>query len=70
MRGRRAYLLNREPHSTHIRLLEEAGFEIVCDKKIEMPSKIRPEQLAARFKNMSAEDIVISGTFVQAVKKP
>ena len=70
MRGRRAYLLNREPHSTHIRLLKEAGFEIVCDGKIEMPSEIRSEQLAARFKNMSAEDIVISGTFVQAVKKP
>ncbi len=68
MRGRRAYLLNREPHSTHTRLLREAGFEIVCDEKIEMPSKIRHEQLAAPFKNMLAEDMIISGAFVQAVK--
>lgn len=69
MRGRRAYLLNREPHSTHIRLLKEAGFEIVCDEKIEMPSKIRPEQFAARFKNISTEDMIISGAFVQAIKR-
>ena len=68
MRGRRAYLLNREPHSTHIRLVREAGFEIVYDKKIEMLSKIHPQQLATRFKNMSAEDMVISGAFIQAVK--
>jgi len=68
MRGRRAYLLNREPHSTHIRLLRETGFEIVCDEKIKIPSKIRQEQLAAPFKNMSAEDMVISGAFVQAIK--
>jgi len=70
MRGRRAYLLNREPHSTHIKLVREAGFEIVCDEKIEMPSKLRHEQLAAPFKNMSAEDMVISDAFVQAVKRP
>jgi SAM-dependent methyltransferase len=68
MRGRRAYLLNRQPHSTHIKLLKEAGFEIVCDEKIELPSKIRHEQLAEPFKNMPAEDLVISAAFVQAVK--
>jgi SAM-dependent methyltransferase len=70
MRGRRAYLLNRQPHSTHIRLLKEAGFTIICDEKIEMPSKIRPEQFAAAFKNMPEEDMVISDAFVQAVKIP
>lgn len=70
MRGKRAYLLNREPHSTHIKLVREAGFEIVCDEKIEMPSKILLEELAARFKNMSAEDMVISGAFIQALKNP
>lgn len=70
MRGRRAYLLNRQPHSMHIRLLKEAGFKIICDEKIELPSKIRPEQLATAFKNMSAEDMVISDAFIQAVKFP
>jgi hypothetical protein len=49
-------------------LLRETGFEIVCDEKIKIPSKIRQEQLAAPFKNMSAEDMVISGAFVQAIK--
>ena len=68
MRGRRTYLLNREPHSTQTKLLREAGFEMVYDEKIEMPSKMRHEQLAAPFKNMLVEDMVISGAFVQAVK--
>lgn len=70
MRGRRAYLLNRQPHSTHIKLLKEAGFEIVCDEKIKLLSRIHHEQLAEPFKNMPEEDMVISAAFVQAVKIP
>ena len=68
MRGRRAYLLNRQPHSTHIRFLKELGFVIRCDEKTELPSKIHRQQLASAFKNMAQEDIVISGAFVQAEK--
>ena len=32
--GRRTYLLNRAPHSSHVALLEKNGFEIVSDRTI------------------------------------
>jgi Methyltransferase domain. len=70
MRGRRAYLLNRQPHSVHLKLLKEAGLEIVCDEKTKMPSKILYEQLAESFKNMHEEDTTICGAFLQAIKGP
>jgi hypothetical protein len=70
VRGRRAYLLNREPHSTHIRLIKEAGFVVVCDRKVELPSALSPVQFAAPFRNMPAEDRVISAAFIQAVAGP
>lgn len=68
MRGRRNYLLNREPYSTHVELAGKAGFQIVYDQKIERPTEIRPAALAARFRNLSKADIVTSGVFIQAVK--
>ena len=68
MRGRRVYLLNRQPHSTHVRLLQESGFRIICDEKTELPSKIRCDQLAPALKGMAKEDMVISSVFIQAIK--
>jgi SAM-dependent methyltransferase len=69
MRGRRPYLLNRQPHSTHIDLLREHGFEVVCDITVRDPTGIRSKQLAREFRGMSDEDLTTSGAFVQAVKK-
>lgn len=68
MRGRRAYLLNREPHSTHLRLLAERGFEAICDMTFVVPSQVERRQLARRFRNISEEDLTTSGAFIQAVK--
>ena len=65
MRGKRAYLINRQPYSTHTRLLQETGFKVVGVKKVETPSKIGPEKLASRFRNMSYTDLTISGAFIQ-----
>lgn len=68
MRGRRAYLLNREPHSTHLRLLTEFGFEILCDRTFTLPSQLERNQLARRFRKMTAADLTASGAFIQARK--
>jgi hypothetical protein len=68
IRGRRPYLINRYPHSTHVALLKKSGFEIVCDLCDHNPSGIGRDQLSARFSTLSQEDIVTSGTFIQAVK--
>jgi hypothetical protein len=69
MRGRRPYLLNRAPHSEHIRLLREQGFGIVAEKKVHTASKLARAQLAGRFKDLSADDLTTSGAFILAQKR-
>ena len=68
MKGKRPYLLNREPHSKHIALLKEAGFKIQGDNVIKLRSNLMKSALAMRFKSMDDEDLVISGACIQAVK--
>lgn len=65
--GQRPYLLNREPHSTHVRLLQENGFNIVCDAVVRSASVLRRGQLARRFRELSDEDLATSGAFILAV---
>ena len=67
IRGKRSYLLNREPHSTHITILEEEGYRVECDKKIKSKSSITRNNLASKFKYFSDDDLTISGAFIQAV---
>lgn len=69
IRGNRSYLINREPHSTHIRIMQSEHFDVVCEIIFESESRIKINQLASRFKTMSSNDLVISGAFVQAVKR-
>jgi len=70
IRGKRPYLLNREPYSTHIKLIKDKGFVITCDKKINSESSLTRDQLAPRFKSISADDLVTSETFILALKEP
>lgn len=69
IRGKRPYLINREPHSTHISILKEEGYSVVCDKKINTKSNINKDDLATRFKAISDDDLTTSGALIQAVKK-
>lgn len=68
IRGRRPYLLNREPYSVHINLMKEAGFEIVSDNKINTPSCLRRSQLASKYRGITDNDLVTSVAFIQGVK--
>ena len=68
--GMNQYLLNREPHSTHIKLSTDEGFIVACDIKTTSESKFTLNQLAPKFKSILQDDLVTSGTFIQAVKKP
>jgi len=68
IRGKRPYLLNREPHSTHTSILEEEGYRVVIDNKIKSKSSITRDNLASRFKSISDDDLTTSGAFIQAVK--
>jgi len=67
--GRRPYLLNRAPHSEHVRLLSESGFEIVSDNVTCTPSVLKRRDLAKRFRGLSHADLTTSGAFVVAVPR-
>jgi hypothetical protein len=69
IKGRRPYLLNREPHSTHVSILERAGFSIVCDQTVKSHSNLERRALAHRFRSISDDDLTTSGAFIQAVKR-
>ncbi|MEO8072982.1 MAG: hypothetical protein ABI686_07015 [Acidobacteriota bacterium] len=68
IQGSRPYLLNREPHSTHLKLLRENNFKIVCDEVFELPSKLSKKDLSKRHNALSDEDLTASSAFVQSVK--
>jgi SAM-dependent methyltransferase len=69
LRGGRAYLINRQPHSAYIELLERHGFEVVSDVRRTDASGIGRERLAPRFRAMSDEDLVTRSAFIAAVKR-
>ena len=50
-------------------LYERNGFELLIEKKVDLPSKYSAKQFARRFKGMSNEDIVTSGAFLQAARR-
>lgn len=64
--GRRSYLLNREPHSTHIRLHLDNKFKIVKDYSISSTTKLSKNNLANRYKDIPDEDLSISGALIQS----
>jgi hypothetical protein len=68
VRGARPYLINRAPHSEHVRLIGETGFEVTCDVTVKSPSNIRRRKLAPHFKDLSEDDLTTSGAFIQATK--
>lgn len=68
IRGRRPYLLNREPYSTHLNYLKKYGFDKVFEKTVESPSPIGLSDVAERFKSMTGADIKTSAAFYVAVK--
>ncbi|NOJ47558.1 methyltransferase domain-containing protein [Bradyrhizobium archetypum] len=67
--GRRRHRINREPHSTHIALIEKMGCRIVRDERTIRPSAITRAQLAPRFRHLTDEDLVTSSALIQAVKQ-
>ena len=69
IKGRRPYLLNRQPHSVHIAIMGEQGFEVVCDKTDRSESKLANRDLAPRFLSLSADDLVTSSAFIQSRKR-
>lgn len=68
IRGNRPYLLNREPCSTHLGMLDENGFQIVVEERSRLSSRLQRSQLATQFQNMSQEDLTTSDVYIVAQK--
>ena len=66
VRGRRAYLINRQPISTHRALLDGHGFRVVFEQPVELPRIVVDGRLAPRFRRIPASDLGTSGAFLQA----
>jgi hypothetical protein len=71
IRGRRSYLLNREPYSVHLRLLAENGFRIVGGQRTNADPVIAREKLAPRFRQqLTDQDLTTPTALIQAVPTP
>jgi hypothetical protein len=66
IRGRRSYLLNREPYSTHLRLLAENGFALMGGRTVEADSQIARDNLAPRFRHLTDRDLTTASALIQA----
>jgi len=67
VKGTRAYLINRVPHSAHLKLLQDAGFIVVNDLR-RCGAGFDRQLLAPRFVDLSELDLSTTGTFIQARK--
>jgi hypothetical protein len=69
IRGRRAYALNREPYSAHLRLMAETGFTTVGAQPAKRDPVFSREQLAPRFRNLTDEDLTTPTVVIQSIPK-
>ncbi len=68
IRGKRPYLLNRQPLSVHLGWLRRNGFNVTFTMKHQRESAVSRSMLARPFRDMSEEDLTTSGVFLQAGK--
>ena len=66
--GQRPYMINRHPASVHLRLMQEAGFQLLTQQKLSRNDGIRREELAPRWADISDEDLNCSALYVIATK--
>lgn len=68
LQGKRPLFLNREPCSTHLRLMRENGFKLLVEERSMLKSQLESKELAPRFRRMTEQDLTTSGLFVVAQK--
>jgi hypothetical protein len=68
IRGRRAFLLNRMPHSVHSEAIQRHGFRILANVTTPESNGIDRVQLAEPFRGLSDDDFTTMEAYVLAVK--
>jgi hypothetical protein len=66
IKGRRAFLLNRRPYSTHIKLAQENRFDVFTQLRHQGTGGLRRDQLAEIAKGFTEEDATTDSLFFQA----
>jgi hypothetical protein len=69
VRGRREFLLNREPLSTHLAWAEKAGFEVLLLRRDYEGSGLCADALAKRFRVLDGEDLRTRGATLVLQKR-
>ena len=68
VKGRRSFLLNRQPWSCHLEQLKAHGFRVLNVVRNERRDGLSPDRLAPAFRRLSEEDATTAGAFVVATK--
>jgi hypothetical protein len=68
IRGKRRYLINRQPFSAHHDLILSIGMKIIGELKTRNDDGLKRNRLAADFRYLSDDDLTCPGVFIQAVK--
>ena len=64
IKGKRAYLINRAPHSEHLRLLSKNGFHVKAQWLNKVEKYLAKNRLAKRWCELSEDDRASQGSFV------
>jgi SAM-dependent methyltransferase len=69
VRGKREFLLNREPMSTHFAHAKKVGFDVLLSRPDQAANGLEVAALSSRFRNMNAVDTQTSGVLI-ILRKP
>jgi SAM-dependent methyltransferase len=68
VRGGRPYLINRQPLSAHLELIDRLGFDVHLVREVRKESAISREDLASRFHGLNDDDLTTVAAYVAAKK--
>jgi SAM-dependent methyltransferase len=68
IRGRRSFLINRQPCSVHLDLIRRSGFNVVLEMRFIRQDGLPRESLVAPWNRLDDSDLICGGLFVQAEK--
>jgi len=69
IRGKRSYLLNRQPYSRHLQLMADNGFDLAEARKDKLESRLAKDDLAPRFRQITDDDLTTCSAHLLSVKR-
>ncbi len=69
IKGRKKFYINREPYSTHHKLLRQNNFKILIEQKRFAESNVNKNKLPIKFRDITDEDLITYSVFILAKKQ-